>query len=312
MFFIMLSNFSCKDYLELIPPEGLIREEFWKNQSDVESALMAAYQRFAALDDLLFVFGEVRADMVSGDVNQRNTERLLAESNIYSDNNLSNWWDFYRVINNCNEVIKNAVLAQEVDVTFNDFERLGLESEAYLLRSLVYFYLVRLYKEVPLVLEPTESDDADFYKEKSSEDSILNQIVSDLEANRQYAPNGGFITIEDNKGRASKAAYDALLAEIALWRFDYEAVIRHVEKIEVTNQYALMPSFRWFELFYPGNSLESILELQFDNTLSQNNSTYGLTNQNANRYKPSQKALELLGSDFTSELFAEKTLPLQK
>ena len=113
MFFIMLSHFSCNEYLELIPPEGLIREEFWKNQSDVESVLMAAYQRFAALDEMLFVFGEVRADMVVGDVNQNNRERLLAESNIYSDNNISNWFGFYRVINNCNEVIKNAALAQE-------------------------------------------------------------------------------------------------------------------------------------------------------------------------------------------------------
>ncbi|MFC2115063.1 RagB/SusD family nutrient uptake outer membrane protein [Bacteroidota bacterium] len=312
MFIIMLSHFSCNEYMELIPPEGLIREEFWKNQSDVESVLMAAYQRFAALDEMLFVFGEVRADMVVGDVNQNNRERLLAESNIYSDNNISNWWDYYRVINNCNEVIKNAVIVQEIDKTFSDFERLGLESEAYFLRSLMYFYLVRLYKEVPLVLEPTESDDADFYKVKSSEETILDQIVSDLEANRQFAPNGGFTSIQDNKGRASKAAFDALLADIALWRFDYEAVVRHVEKIELTKQYVLMPSFRWFELYYPGNSLESIMEFQFDNSLGQNNGTYGLTNNNAKQYKPSQKALELLSSDFTSEIIRGEDASIAK
>ncbi len=312
MFIIMLSHFSCNDYLELIPPEGLIREEFWKSQSDVESVLMAAYQRFAGLDGLLFVYGEVRAEMVMGDVDQHNTERLLAESNIYSDNARSNWYSFYKVINNCNEVIKNAEFVQEIDPTFSDFERLGLVSEAYFLRSLMYFYLVRLYKEVPLVLVPTESDDADFYIEKSSEETVLDQIVSDLESNRQYAPSGGFITISENKGRASKAAFDALLADIALWRFDYESVIRHIEKIEESKQYVLMPSFKWFELFYPGNSLESILEFQFDNSLGQNNRTYGLTDRNAKKYKPSQSAYELLSSEFTSEIIRGEDASIAK
>jgi hypothetical protein len=308
----MFTQFGCRDYMELIPPEGLIREEFWKNQSDVEAVLMAAYQRFANMDDLLFVFGEVRADMVAGDTDQDNVERLLAESNIYPDNRLCNWRDFYRVINNCNEVIENAELVQEVDNTFTDFERLGLVSEAYFLRSLVYFYLVRIYKEVPLILMPTESDDAELYFEKATEEAILTQIVSDLEANRAYAPSGGFVLTEENKGRASKASFDALLADIALWRFEYEEVIGHVDKIEASEQYVLMPNLKWFELFYPGNTLESILEFQFDDSRGQGNGMYGLTNQNAQKYKPSQKALELLSQEFATEIFRGEDASIKK
>lgn len=298
--------------MELIPPEGLIREEFWKNQSDVEAVLMAAYQRFANMDDLLFVFGEVRADMVSGDTDQNNIERLLAESNIYPDNRICSWQDFYKVINNCNEVIKNAPLVQEADNTFTDFELLGLVSEAYFLRSLAYFYLIRIYNEVPLVLQPTESDDVELYYAKATEEAILTQIVSDLEANRAYAPSGGFVSIEENKGRASKAAFDALLADISLWRFEYEEVIRHVEKIEATEQYVLMPNLKWFELYYPGNSLESILEFQFDNSRGQDNGMYALTNQNAKKYKPSQKAIELLGQEYAFEIFRGEDASIKK
>ncbi len=308
----ILTQLSCDDYMELIPPGGLIKEEFWKNKGDVEAVLMAAYQRFASMDRMLFVYGETRADMVEDAGSQNNNERRLSESNIYPENTLCNWNNFYKLINNCNEVIKNAPLVQEIDNTFTDFERQGLESEAYFLRSLAYFYLVRIYKEVPLILDPTESDDADIYLEKSTEEIILNQIVSDLEANRTFAPSGGFVTDEENKGRASKAAFDALLADIALWRFDYEAVIGHVQKIQETKKYVLLPDSKWFELFYPGNSLEGILEFQFDNDLNQRNSTYGMTNRNSNQYQPSQKALELLSFEFSYELVRGEDASIKK
>jgi hypothetical protein len=250
--------------------------------------------------------------MLEGDYSQSGEERLLMENNIYPDNGLTNWSSFYKIINYCNEVIKNAPLVQEIDDTFTDYQMQGLVSEAYFIRSMSYFYLVRIFKEVPLILEPTETDDADLYMLKSSEDEILNQLVVDLETNRIFAPSGSFSTIRENVGRASKAAFDALLADIELWRFNYDAVIKHVEKIEITENFVLMPPAKWFEMFYPGNSLEGIFELQFDGNLDQRNGTYGLTNQNSNQYIPSQKALEMFSFEFAVELVRGEDVSIRK
>ena len=149
--------------------------------------------------------------------------------------------------------------------------------------------------------------------EKQSEETILNQIVQDLEANRAAAPSGSFKTISENLGRASKASYDALLADIALWRFDYDKVIEYVTRLEQSNEFlVLMPSGRWFELFYPGNSLEGIFEFQFDQQLRQSNSTYSLTSRSSNRYKPSQKALELMSFKYSSELVRGEDSSIRK
>src|SRR5690606_28546376 len=109
-------------------------------------------------------------------------------SNIYPNNSFSNWNNFYKVINYCNEVIKNGPEVKEIDNTFTDFQLRSLMSEAYFLRSLSYFYLVRLFRDVPLVLEPSENDDTDFYLPQTPEAEVLNQIVTDLTANRDYAP----------------------------------------------------------------------------------------------------------------------------
>jgi starch-binding outer membrane protein, SusD/RagB family len=309
---VMLMQVSCNEYLDLQPPNGLIRDDFWKTKEDVEAVLMAAYESFATLDRMLFVFGEVRSDLIEGDNNQPRNEQLLMENNIYPDNSICSWADFYKVINYCNEVIKNAPVVREIDNTFTDFQMYSLMSEAYFLRSLSYFYLIRLYGDVPLILEPSESDDADFYLAKSTENEVLSQIVTDLETNRVYAPSGGFPTIAENKGRASKVAYDALLADIELWQFNYEKVLTHISSIEQNIDLVLMPSARWFEMFYPGNSLESIFEFQFDGEQNQNNGTYGLTQRNSNQYNPSQKSLEMFAFEFSSEIVRGEDASIKK
>ncbi len=309
---MIFSQISCNDWLELIPPGGLIREEFWKTKADVDAVLMAVYSDFSAMDRNLFLYGELRGDMLIGGPSQGGGERNIAENNIYPDNSFTNWNSFYKVINYCNEVIVNAPLVQEIDNTFTDYQMQGLVSEAYFLRSLAYFYLVRIYNEVPLILDPSESDDTDFYVSKQSEETVLTQIVKDLETNRPFAPSESFKTLKENKGRASKAAFDALLADIALWRFDYDNVIKYVNQIIMTEKFVLMPSGRWFELFYPGNSLEGIMEFQFDGNMQQRNGTYGLTNRSSNQYKPSQKALEMFSFEFASELVRGEDSSIRK
>jgi hypothetical protein len=312
IFFTLTTLFSCNDWLELLPPQGLIREEFWQTKEDVQAVIMGAYESFAQLHGMLFKYGEIRADMVIGDYNQSGTERRIAESNIYPDNEMCDWSDFYKVINYCNEVIKNAPLVQEIDNTFSDYLRQGYLSEAYFLRSLSYFYLVRIFKDVPYITEPTESDDIEVYYEKMDGDKILEYIMVDLEEYRKYATIDGFQTLEELKGRATKGAMDALMADIALWMFDYEAVLKHVANIESNISYVLMPSDKWFELYYPGNSLESIFEFQFNDNLNQSNSLFEMTRRSNHEYDPSQQAIEMFAKEFTRELKRGEDISIKK
>lgn len=299
---LLFSQVSCNDWMNLLPPNGLIRDEFWQSKEDVEAVLMAAYDGLAGMDADLFLHGELRADLILGGQNQPLNEQNIMESNIYPDNPFCDWSPFYTIINNCNEVIKNGPLVREIDDTFTEFKLRSLLAEAYFLRSLTYFYLVRIYNEVPLALEPFEADNVDFYLPKSTGEEILDQIVSDLVANREFALTEGFPTLEANKGRASKGAFDALLADIELWRFNYDEVIRYVDRIELTEKYELMPSSSWFEIFYPGNSLESIFELQFDANLNQSNNVFPLVTRFSQRYFASQTAINMFSLDNSQEI----------
>ncbi|MFY9153396.1 MAG: RagB/SusD family nutrient uptake outer membrane protein [Prolixibacteraceae bacterium] len=301
LFFLLGSQISCTNYLELIPPGGLVREEFWKTKEDVEAVLMGAYQNFASMDGSLFIYGEARGDMVKADYSLGGSERNLMESNIYPDNWLCNWNNFYKVINYCNDVIKNAPEVQKIDNTFTEFHLKGLMSEAIFIRSLSYFYLVRIFKDVPLVLEPSENDAVDFYLPLTNGEAVLQTMLKDLNEYRPFATDG-YKTLSEVKGRATKAAFDALLADISLWNFDYNATIEYCNRIISNKDFVLMPSQRWFELFYPGNSLESIYEFQFDDKYSQKNSMYGKTNRNSHNFIPSQRAVELFARKYAIEL----------
>ena len=300
---VILVQAACSEWMELLPPEGLTREHFWKNKEEVESVLMGAYEAFRSMDGHLFKLGELRADMIADGGNMSWNDRRIMNGNIHPDNGITNWNRFYQVINYCNEVIANAGKVQEIDDTFTDFQLQGYLAEAYFLRSLSYFYLVRVYKDVPLIMHPTESDESELYVSKTDGDVVLDHITNDLKTFRTFAPVEGYRTVTENKGRATRAAYDALLADIALWQFDYEAVISHVQRIEAADNHLLLFSNRWFELFSPGNTAESIFELQFDDNLNQQNSLYGMTNRNANNFDPSQVAIQMFGKLHARELY---------
>ena len=53
--------------------------------------------------------------------------------------------------------------------------------KSYFMRALMYFYLVRNFKEVPLVTTPYEDDSTPFSIAKSSEEEILKQIKTDVQ-----------------------------------------------------------------------------------------------------------------------------------
>ncbi len=298
-FLIPMFASSCEEWLNLIPPDGLVRDEYWQSKEDIQTSLMGAYSAFAQMDGTLFILGELRGDLVTYDANLSSDYRDIMNGNIYPDNVLSDWSKFYTIINFCNSILKYAPLVQQIDPTYTDYQRKGFEAEAIFLRSLAYFYLVRTFRDVPLVLEASESDNAKFFLPVSPASKVLAQIKADLIVARQGVTED-YGSLQKNKGRASKAAINALLADICLWNFEYEDCISFAEAVESENLF-ILPSSHWFENFYPGNSLESIFEFQFDASLGQSNHTYTMTYVQRN-YLASKTALEFLDPAISKEI----------
>jgi starch-binding outer membrane protein, SusD/RagB family len=300
---VLVAQFSCDRWMDLLPPSGLTREEFWQTKEDVESVVMAAYRSSATLHERMFFYGEARADLITYGYQTGNSLRMIMEGNINADNDLTSWDGFYKVINYCNEVIAKAEDVQEIDLTFTDYKRQTLVAEATFLRSLAYFYLVRTFKDVPYVTTPSLSDNSNFYPKKMDGDSIVAFLIQDLHAQRGYL-SGGYATIAETKGRASTPAANALLADMCLWVYDYQKAVEYVEAIEVTEKFELMPSAEWFDIFNPGNSLESIFEFQFDQSLGQGSNLAGITNMGNAQVLPSLRSAEMFSREYENGEFS--------
>ena len=76
---------------------------------------------------------------------------------------------------------------------------------------------------MPLVTEPYVDDTQSFDKAKSTEEEIVAQIKSDvLKAIELNAAKGVYEVEWQTKGRATKWALYALMAEVWLWSEDYQ------------------------------------------------------------------------------------------
>jgi hypothetical protein len=280
---------GCKKWLDLKPQDGIIKEEFWKTKEQVRAAVIGIYSSMQepatgtygrtnyipSLSELLFVWGECRADNITAATFTSSDDIELINVNIQPVNVNANWRPFYRTINFCNTVIQKAPEVLGRDNTFTQAELDTYISEALSIRALMYFYLVRTFGEVPLKLNATLSDQDITPLAKTSRDSILNQIVKDLEE----AETKGVTTHGDrasDKGRVTKYTINAMQADVLLWMDRYADCITACNKIINSQRFGLIrgatvngpiidynPS--WFNtLYYNGNSDEGIFELQFD------------------------------------------------
>lgn len=290
---------SCNKWLELKPQNGIIREEFWQTKEQVQSAVTGMYasllsgsntERYMA--ETLWLWGEARADMVTPATQVLPDELELVNVNILPTNSITNWRPLYRTINYCNTIIQLAPGVLQKDQTFNQAQLNSALSEALTIRALMYFYLVRSFKEVPLKLDATISDqDIATPLAKANSDTILNQIIADL----KKAEAGAVTTFGNratDKGRVTKYTINALLADVYLWMEKYSESVAECDKIINSGQFGLVANnATWFNnLYVEGNSVESIFEFQFD--AQRLNSFYLLFATNIRRWTTTSRVVD--------------------
>lgn len=302
---LLLSASACGDnWLFLTPQDSIINEEFWKTKEQVSAAIIGCYasllgnpsssDKDRTLTEYLFLWGELRGDMIALGASALQEEIDMINGNLLSSNVISNWRSVYRTINYCNTVIQNAPKVQETDKTFKTEELNAYLAEARSLRALLYFYLLRTFKEVPLKTDPTTSDAEIVNLPKSSEGEIMDQILSDLRWAEQNA-----VTTYGNrsydKGRITRYTVNAIQADAYLWREQYDSCIIACDKIIGSGQFGLVSRFDdWFtSIFVNGNSNEGIFEFQFD---AQKTNTFYQMMVSPQRLIASASVLEL---DFT-------------
>ena len=262
--FVGLGLFSsCETWLDIKPENQQTADEFWQKKEEVEAVMGSAYSQFRNCLQTLMIWGELRGDVLSLGTSASKDMLLVKELDIRPDNSLVKYDNIYKVISRCNSVIKFASKVSEVDVTYVKPLMNAHIAEAYWLRSLCYFYLVRTFNNVPFVTEPYQDDSNAFEIPTSTGDSILQVVYKELMAHKAMIPPS-YTELWETKGRATEGSYNALLAEIALWQGKYDNVIKHCNDLDAQLLYDTVARDDWYTIYYPGNSDEGIFELQWE------------------------------------------------
>ncbi|MGO4770744.1 RagB/SusD family nutrient uptake outer membrane protein [Flavobacterium sp. W22_SRS_FK3] len=277
LFIVFISTTSCDDYLDLKPQDGIIREEFWKTKEDIQAAVIGMYSSLLnsppGVSDLpmsqyLFMYGELRGDMIAAGPNVTEDQRDIMNSNIMASNSLTNWAIFYRTINYCNTIIDLAPAVKEKDPTLTQLQLNNYLSEALAIRAYLYFTLARTFKDVPLKLTATLTDEDNFQLPVTPQKDVFAQVIKDLKLAEEYAVLT-YGNVASDKGRITVYAINAMQADVYLWNDNFQEAFDASQKIITPGKFGLIKvsNNTWFNTVYAkGNSIESIFEFQYTTT----------------------------------------------
>ena len=311
---------SCSDFLDILPMNDVVLENYWTEKGDVTSAMSSCYESLWSSDVLtrMAVWGEMRSDNIRGGSNVPNEMNEILKENLLPSNPYCNWAKFYECINRCNIVCHYAPKVQAIDPNYTEDEMLANVAEAVTLRSLCYFYLIRTFRDVPYSTEPSIDDTQEYVLPATPFNAVLDSLINDLESikgnavRRYYTDDSPSAYV--NSSKVTRWTVYALLADLYLWKGDWDNAIKYcdlvikfkqqqykemLEREGSVNDIGLIDSIpmilekpvgsttcgnSYNEIFGTGNSFESIFELYIPGTSNQQNSlvsSYYMYNNNS-------------------------------
>ncbi|HLL42202.1 MAG TPA: RagB/SusD family nutrient uptake outer membrane protein, partial [Segetibacter sp.] len=204
---------SCTKFLDERPTGALTPETNVTSPAIARAFANSAYASLTTLDQGSGGYGGNTASLLefmtgkaSGNAQ---TESFRFYNLVYDAQSfyIDTWWQgLYRGISNCNLALKK-IAEIPLDKTAKD----NMLAEVHTLRAFYYFYLVRMYGDVPKVTE-IATDLNDISPARSAVKEIYDQIIiPDLTTAEASA-----LPPQDETGRVSMGAVKSLLAHVYL------------------------------------------------------------------------------------------------
>lgn len=216
--------------LEHQPYGSASGDQVWDNAGGIEQMVGGAYSRLRKIlisDRPMYLYGDLPSNVL---LKHNHWIANYATDGDYVGAYLADWWldwrPYFQVITTTATVLKHID-----DVKLNEFsrdeeeaikKRDQIKGEAHFLFAYTYFYLTRIYGDVPLVKEAFESvsqgleDGSTIPKKQSPEKEVLEYLLKHIDASivlMDYKKPSD----EDWAIRVDKAAALTLKAHVLLW-----------------------------------------------------------------------------------------------
>lgn len=228
------SIISCNSFLDENPKENMSLGQFYKTaahaRSGVNNLYSAGFMNFYNANvyaGATIGWGSYLSGLFDNEykgqevIVQYSQELTISEANISGQMN-SLWRDCYSAIGRANTALKYIPTIDD-PVGFSAGEQESLLAQAKFFRALNYFHLVKVYGDVPLILDPYESLDG-IYMKRTPTAEVYTQIIKDLKEASEVLKSEAFTK---NGMRVSKTTAETLLADVYMQMSGYPLQENH-------------------------------------------------------------------------------------
>jgi hypothetical protein len=258
------------------PKASLTPGTYFKTQSDLDASVNAIYIQlardgswgFTSKETSYFGADDLTTDPGLNKADQRDFDRLSGNS--ANSSMLNQWQGPWAAVYQANNVLANYAKVSSTDALKNESA-----GQAYFLRGLCYYYMVRTFGALPLVLTPISLDAR---PPRADVATVYASIISDLQqAETLLSPT-------PSSGRPTSYSASAELADVYLtmtgWPLNqtsnYALAVTEANKVIQGGVYNLNTPYD--QVFTTNNSPESIFSLEYSVSGNLPNRSFGSTN----------------------------------
>ncbi len=225
----IVSVTACTEkFFDLYPTDSMTSENYMNNVSEIGTILDAAYAGMRGdFGNAIVYIGDLPTDNAYDyKLNNSSAHITLSDSVVDSQNSVLSglWYACYQIINRCCLVLESLDALE--NVTPADYNRLA--GQAKFLRGYTYYVMVRVWGDVPLVLEDIKDYMKVFEYGRVPVDQVYTQIIEDLKDAESKLPD---TYPAADKGRVTSTAAQAILGDVYLTRGDYTTAKGYFEKV---------------------------------------------------------------------------------
>ncbi|POY36646.1 RagB/SusD family nutrient uptake outer membrane protein [Solitalea longa] len=256
---VLLTVTSCKDdFLDRPSQNAPTLDTYYTNAEQVNAATGLLYNTiwYEYQDKAFHSIGEVLSgNMYTNDTKYATFYNFTVSGN---DEQVSrSWYSFYKLAGNATVLVKSFE-QKKAQVSEGSYLDKGI-AESRFMRGMAYFYLARVFKDVPIVEDPVKLATSGSYNvPRYIQSDVLKFVIEDLKA----AEAG--LSETDAPGRATKYAAKGMLAKVYLYMHDYANAKTYAEQVINSKKYQLYGDYnKMFTSSTANNNVESIFALQW-------------------------------------------------
>lgn len=298
MFATALFIFSgCgEEFLDREPLTSLTEETFYKTPDDAFKALVGCYdglQRVWSEGIAFPVASEVLSDNAFGGtgnsdgfgyqmIDEFDKNRSAADQNLFQ----GNWIAYYKALYRCNVLLAKM---DQIDWSTDEELRAVYEAETRFIRAYLYFDMIRLWGNIPLLTEPTSEN-----LPQADPVEVYTVIAEDLKFAAENLPALSYAAQPASSyGRVTKWAAEALLGRVFLYYTGYyqqadlagivskPEALAYLEDVIANSGHALVSDFAhlWpaasLENYAGENNAETVFAIKYTYTSDYNGNIDG-------------------------------------